>query len=286
MQLCEHASWIAIVGLLMGCGLSNADSANISTAQDELEIQVTPSTTRHLISSDPTSHELFFDGQLDIAWPFSVGDEPQINYCGPTAAMNLLAWYGEEVSYLKTDDSWKKTYSLLGNEMKTNTWDSSVGVLGLCMSICRLGAACSAICYDLTTKNLNAGTLPADMRDTLENHAPAEHKLVSLDVSSGGMNVDVLRYALSRGNPVIVLLFVGGKSLHWNVVTGVFKKDDQTMVRYASAQPPDQPDPSYNDYYEESEAAFTRQWALSDITNDVERAVLNAVGVVPFTTMY
>jgi hypothetical protein len=127
-------------------------------------------------------------------------DEPDDNYCGPTAVKNFLVWYGSD-----------EDYAVLGDEMRTNTW---------------YGAALGGFAP------IKAGTLPADLRDALSRRAPEGYTAC---IEQGKGDFESIRSALAAGDQVVVLESRGSGNLHWAVTTGVYLDGETPVVRLANS---------------------------------------------------
>ena len=165
----------------------------------------------------------------------NVNEPPEkINYCGPTAGMNLLYWYtGPSVPY--------DTYYQLGSEMHTNDWMSFGDALSVCYCACSLDPwcffpdpLCEATCPTLVS-TFNVGTHPDDMENTLRKHSLLESSVgYLLFRHQGNPGLEALEYCLAQGNPVVVLIWTG-KTLHWTTVIGTtYDQNGTVMVRFAN----------------------------------------------------
>jgi hypothetical protein len=135
--------------------------------------------------------------------------EPASNYCGPTAGRNLLAWYGEEVSY-----------ATLGSEMSTNSWMSTIDEAAECGVICGFDPVCFTACYAAVDTLADAGTIPTDMLTAFMQNSPIGYRPYAYQ-GSADISISYFDWMLQNGNPVAVLIWTG-KELHWTLVTGTY----------------------------------------------------------------
>jgi hypothetical protein len=151
---------------------------------------------------------------------YQQSDEPDDNFCGPTAGKNLLFWYGADVGY-----------GTIASEMHTNTWDFGP-VFAAVFLLDPEPISALVIAAIISDAAVKAGTLPGDLRNVIASRAPAGHSLCSED---GSVTIDELRRSLSAGNPVIFLESEGDKNLHWAVVTGIVGGGPDPSLHFANA---------------------------------------------------
>jgi hypothetical protein len=148
-------------------------------------------------------------------------DEPDVNYCGPTAGKNFLAWYG------LTD-----LYGALSKEMETNSWDTAP-VLGAAGLICAFEPICTSILGSTVSDiAVKAGSLPRFVRESLYGRMPSGYEACGTE---GIDSLEDIRQSLANGNPVVFLESQGKGNLHWAMVTGVEPQDNDTMLRVANS---------------------------------------------------
>jgi hypothetical protein len=139
-------------------------------------------------------------------------DEPDENWCGPTAGKNLLYWYGADVPY-----------SALGGPMQTNARGTD-DLIDFCISACLFVdvpciVACGAVAEFIPASYTKWGTLPPDLDGALDALKPDGYVRCS---DTSDLSLDSLRWSLSNGNPVIFLESTGQWNLHWAAVTGLY----------------------------------------------------------------
>ena len=184
-------------------------------------------------------------------------DEPQVNFCGPTAGKNLLFWYGADVDY-----------NTLAGEMRTNTWDFPA-VLVAVLLIDPEPISAAIIAGIISDAAVKAGTLPGDMRRVIANRAPAGHGECTEDSS---VTLDEIRGSLSRGNPVIFLESQGSGNLHWAVVTGISGGGSNPTIVCANSS-----DRNFNDW--------AHDVTLDPVGDGIVRSVLSSLFGVDANTL-
>jgi hypothetical protein len=187
-------------------------------------------------------------------------DEPDDNYCGPTAGMNFLLWYG-------LDDS----YETLARDMKTNTWDR-LAALGTAAAICGGEPICTTVLAVTASEAIvKAGSLPHDVRETLYNRMPDGYEACGRE---GIGSLDDVQASLAAGNPVVYLESGGTNNLHWAVITGIDYSGAEPLVHVANA--------GWRTW-----SSFNPAWGLSNIGNDfVYRVMVDdllGLDLTPFT---
>ncbi len=178
-------------------------------------IEISPSLTRYSLTSPEGRVSLFADRTcgraLDIsAWLgwFFQSMEPEINYCGPTAGMNQLEWFGVP-----------STYEHLGTQMNTNEWTDTEIIIA-CLG--------DPICIAALDYLINVGTAPEDMKKTLAEHSPPGYQL---SWHEGNPGLATFEAWLAEGNPITVLIWTGS-SLHWTNIIGTYEDNGTPMVRF------------------------------------------------------
>ena len=161
-------------------------------------------------------------------------DEPEENFCGPTAGKNFLFWYGRDESY-----------SSLASAMKTNTWDTEEVIVGtglVCTAGCLvagvpnpicIGACTAATAFVVADALVKAGSLPGDVEQAM-----ADRKLSGYITCPGeDLELDEVVRSLSHGNPIMFIESTGEGNLHWAVITGLFRNpgDPELRVRIANS---------------------------------------------------
>ena len=240
------------------------------------EIPITTNLNRYVskASNDEINLFLTMDSLCNgSSWEqqFTQSDEePEINYCGPTAVKNTLFWYGIEKDYL-----------ILGEEMRTNTWDNDeeVGLLlaAICAVVCGgffinpiCVVSCSLVAYEAVSSLLNAGTLPQNVSKTLTDYAPAGFMVIH---RSGSPILSNLLVEVAAGNPVIALIYRNG-ALHWVTVTGWYDDSGTMSLRLANNA-----DMKWED--------FEEAWSLKHVTDvDAARLLLNGLGLQPYVYIH
>lgn len=149
-------------------------------------------------------------------------DEPDINYCGPTAGRNFLSWYGLDAPY-----------DNLGSEMKTNAWDTAP-VLGAAALVCAFEPICTGILTStIADIAVKAGSLPRYVRESLYGRMPAGYEACGTE---GVDSLEDIRQSLIRGNPVVYLESRKYGNLHWAVITGLEARNGDTFLRIANSE--------------------------------------------------
>jgi hypothetical protein len=166
-------------------------------------------------------------------------DEPDDNWCGPTAGRNFLNWYGLDVA------NWPD----LGDPMHTNNWDvgntsacadacfeSCITIIG-CVLFPGCVATCEAWWGNAIVEATKAGTLPDDLDRVLDQRLPSGY--IRCRESDGNhITLDKIRWSLKHGDPVIFNESRGENNLHWAAITGIRKDSSgQIMLRIANSQP-------------------------------------------------
>lgn len=168
-------------------------------------------------------------------------DEPAVGYCGPTAMINVLFWYGIDISY---EDA--------ARAMRLRAWrpkDARQSV-ALCATVCGLEPACSAACYLVVKRELSAlGTNARDAVRAIKRAAPEGYRAVS--TSDDPSQIVEIIWQLVDGNPVVVGEYIGG--LHLSVLTGIQIDPDTGELWVIMAN-------SYHRPLDE----FMRAWSLRD----------------------
>jgi EGF domain/RTX calcium-binding nonapeptide repeat (4 copies) len=202
----------------------------------------------HLSPSDP------------IPWEqqYVQSNEPEENFCGPTAGKNLFFWYGADVPY-----------GTIADEMRTNEWDFPAVFAAVILIVPEpiTAAILAAIISDAAVK---AGTLTGDMENVIGNRgAPFGYVLCSHQDSS--VSLDELRTSLSAGHPVVYLESRGEGNLHWAAVTGIADSGADPQLRIANSG-------------ERSFSQWQNDISLSQVGGGVVRTVLRTLfGLHPNT---
>ena len=183
-------------------------------------------------------------------------EEPEVNFCGPTAGKNLLFWHGMDVDY-----------AVIADEMNTNTWDTAA-VLGAAALACGFEPICTAIVTAIVSDAIvKAGTIPGDMRGSIYGRTPAGYVPC---VETFVADLDAIRFSLSNGSPVIYLESRGEGNLHWAVVTGIYQSSGVTHLRVANSA-----NRSWDD--------FRTDWSVSRVGGAVVRGLLDGLlGIKPY----
>ncbi len=260
------------------CDSTNGNTCTVIMNQDR---GVTFSDQRTVLDISPTLQRLIWskpDGRVDLfedrqctEWKgnWIDDDEPHENYCGPTAAMNLLDWYGAPSSY-----------DQLGSEMHTNNWMSNAEAIKACTCFCSPCRwclcpdvlTCTPACAVLANGFFDVGTHPDDMESTLRKHSPlGSSEGYLLFRHQGNPGLETLEYRLAEGNPVVVLIW-NGKTLHWTLVTGTYDANGTVMVRLANN----------NDLTWDT---FVHQWSFEGLNWPVPR-LLGDFGIKNFVSMH
>jgi len=187
---------------------------------------------------------------------FTQDDEPTENYCGPTAGMNFLSWYGIAA-----------TYQELGQEMHTNTWDTGA-IVGAAIVVCGLDPVCATIVSVAVTNTVGrAGSLPGDVGSALLAHLPPGYVFCL----NSPLSLDQIHRSLVDANPIVMLVSAGSGNLHWEVITGLYKSGSDTWLRIANADDNDLTWPN-----------FQNEWSLSQVGDSTTKGLLNDVlGIGP-----
>lgn len=194
---------------------------------------------------------------------YAQGDEqPFVNYCGPTAIKNFLYWYGADA-----------TYADLGNEMRTNTWDTG-SIFAAIVGLGHLVGCIEPICWGIATSVIagavvNAGTLPIDMLAAMDRRAPPGYVAC---MKSGDENVDPIIRSLSEGNPVVFLESRGDGNLHWAVATGLVNDNGDLRLLVANSA-------------NRGVSQFQTDWSLSSVGDGVRRSFLSMFGLNSYTML-
>jgi hypothetical protein len=178
-------------------------------------LTISPTLQRFSMESPDGRVNLYYDTEC-APWEgdWFQGNEPADNFCGPTAGMNLLDWYGTP-----------STYDHLGDEMNTNDWISTTEALKACLCSCSPcpkclcpELSCSALCTALSNTFFDVGTPPDDLENTLRKHSLLESSVgYLLFRHRGNPGLETLEYLLAQGSPIVVLLW-NGKTLHWTLI--------------------------------------------------------------------
>jgi len=230
---------------------------------------MSPPLQRFSLESPDGRVNLYYDTEC-FPWVgnYFQGNEPADNYCGPTAGMNLLDWYGAP-----------STYDHLGDEMNTNDWISTPEALKACLCSCSPcpmclcpEPSCSAVCTVLSNTFFDVGTPPDDLENTLRRHSRLESSVgYLLFRHRGNPGLETFEYLLAQGNPIVVLIW-NGKTLHWALVTGTYDANGTVMVRFANN----------NDLTWDT---FVHQWSFESMNWPVPR-LLDNFGIENFVWMH
>jgi len=185
-------------------------------------ITISPTLTRYSLTSPDGRVGLYEDHACNqwFGW-YLESMEPEVNYCGPTAGMNVLGWYG-----VPSD------YGHLGSQMRTNNWmGTNAELIAHCTYNCLLEPTCTAACYLIKDYLIEVGTLPEDVEKTLAEHSPPGYQLGRF---RGNPGLDTIEDNLREGRPIVVLIWTGSR-LHWTVVTGTYEDNGTVLVRFANA---------------------------------------------------
>lgn len=192
---------------------------------------------------------------------FEQADEPEVNYCGPTAGRNLLSWYGKDVSY-----------ATLGVDMRTNNWDQGGFAVKYCAAVTGINAPLFAICYKILTKELAAGTLPGDMKNALNTRKPTGFEV---KMRTGSTDSFEIFNQLADGNPVMALIFTESGTLHWVVITGTYLDNGVLKLRVANGT-----DYTLSDF-------INKYWSLDKVGDAfIDGFLSSELGIKPYTMLY
>ena len=232
-------------------------------------LDMSPPLQRFSLESPDGRVNLYYDTEC-FPWVgnYFQGNEPADNYCGPTAGMNLLDWYGAP-----------STYDHLGDEMNTNDWISTPEALKACLCSCSPcpmclcpEPSCSAVCTVLSNTFFDVGTPPDDLENTLRRHSRLESSVgYLLFRHRGNPGLETFEYLLAQGNPIVVLIW-NGKTLHWALVTGTYDANGTVMVRFANND-----DLTWD--------TFVHQWSFESMNWPVPR-LLDNFGIENFVWMH
>ena len=272
---CQYGSCI---GSSINCDDSNActaDSCNPASGcvrtDARTAIYIAPTFARYTMTFADSRVSLYetSSSRCDVPWNgwWGPSDEPERNYCGPTAAKNLLFWYGHS-----------SDYSALGSEMRTDDWLSITDVVKDCACVCSPSPiclptelACTLSCSVLTEgldKFYGIGTSPDNLQKVLAKESPYGYQLYR---KSGNPGIETFESHLREGNPIVVLIWTGSR-LHWTLVTGTYDENGTTKVRFAN-------------HGDQTWDWFVHQWSFSGIDWPVSQ-VLGDFGIHPYTWMY
>jgi hypothetical protein len=209
--------------------------------------------------------DLYYD-QACVPWSgnWTQSDEPHDNYCGPTAGMNVLDWYGTPSSYAQ-----------LGSEMKTNDWMSGWDLAWDCALLCGIllpDPSCIAACMGAADYFTDVGTSPDNMESALRKHSIVGANTGYLLYRRGGNpGLEGLERLLAQGSPVIGLIWTGS-TLHWVTIVGTYNQEGTVMVRLAN-------------YGDESWEWLVHQWRFAGLDWPVTD-ILSGKGIEPDTRLY
>jgi hypothetical protein len=199
----------------------------VTCTQDCTPTVVGFGVTRCITARPDGTVDLFLNPGDATPWKetYVQANEPQQNFCGPTAGKNVGLWYGSDPSYAD-----------LAFEMKTNTWDEDA-IVSLCQSGCfPFDLPCLGLCLlngeAIGDAFVEAGSLPGDMRAALDARMPPGYVRCAGDDS---VTLAQLSWSLSKGDPVIYLESRGAENLHWAAVTGIFNSTTGPAIRIANA---------------------------------------------------
>lgn len=203
---------------------------------------------------------------------FRQDDEPEENYCGPTAARNLLTWYDADVSYEE-----------LGAAMHTNTWrdaGTELAVFGLAFAACAGELICSFSVYGAVFEAaVNAGTLPRDFMTALQPRLPEGY--FACLVQESLPSVEEVKGSLAQGNPIIYLESLGG-GLHWAVINGIYEDAGVWQVRTANSHDAVNPDGSRTNVARPW-STFLSHWSLEQLDPILRGPLGDSLGLQPYT---
>lgn len=244
---------------------------------------VSPTLDRFIWSHPDGRVDLYYDEKCapsaDVPWHgwlVQANEYPHTSYCGPTAGINLLDWYGE----IDRAAGCAGYYDQFGSEMNVNQWMSFGDVVGACACACSPCPYC--LCPEPTCWTgctvlsegyetiLDIGTHPDDMERTLRKHQPARYVLYR---HQGEIGLATFEAILGEGNPIVVLIWTGS-TLHWTVVTGTYDFEGTVMVRFAN-----------NDVPNQTWSWFVHTWSFAGLNWPLPN-ILSDLGIHPFVGMY
>ncbi|MDQ3367103.1 MAG: hypothetical protein M3680_16895 [Myxococcota bacterium] len=227
------------------------------------QIEVTPGVTRCVAAPGDGTVSLHLSPGDLTPWEqqYVQADEPEPNFCGPTAGRNLLFWYGHDVSY-----------ATFAAGMRTNEWEEGIGLFALAVAVCGGDfVICAPIVYTIASDSLiNAGSLPADVASSLTAQRPAGYGFCA---SQGSNALAPIRNALERGSPVYYLESRGEGNLHWAVLTGLYDDAGVLSVRVANST-------------ERPWDEFVADWSISKVGGGIVRSLLAGLGLQPYIRYY
>jgi hypothetical protein len=228
----------------------------------EFPVVISQSLTRYARKSAAAEFELqLTSGGGGYEQAFDQDDEPEDNYCGPTAGKNLLHWYGKA-----------RSYETLASAMSTNDWANGLDVLAACSAACSFEPLCAGSCYTVVNGALEVGTLPDDMAHALDLYKPSGYRVYRYE--SASESIHRMLSQVAEGNPVVALQSTGKRNLHWVVVTGTyFDANSNLVLRIANSE-----NRTVND--------FLSDWSLSKVGNSAVRKVLKELGLVPYIMIH
>jgi hypothetical protein len=206
----------------------------------------------------PDRQSVFFGAPAQWTGTYQQSDEPDVNYCGPTAGKNFLTWYGEDAPYAQ-----------LAQEMNTNSWDTGP-VVGAAAAVCLGEPICTGILGGIVSGYVvKAGTLPNDLRNSLNGHVISGYVPCQANFSG---SLEEIQTALTEGNPLVYLESEESQQLHWAVIVGIRTESDGTSyIEVANSD-----ERPWNTFHDD--------WSLRKVGPSSERDVLaGAFGLKPYT---
>jgi hypothetical protein len=217
-----------------------------------------PGLLDRYVSTGTSGSRSLYVGSEEFVERYTQANEPEDNYCGPTALANLYYWYGRPVSYS------------IAIDLKTNDWGIETLALKYCTASCTfLGIpdpGCVTTCYAAVKTYGEVGTLPKDMERVLRNNAPPGFKLV---VGSGTGRVGDILDQLFYGNPVVALLSEG-RNLHWVTITGAYVENGVLKLRIANGA-------------DRTLSEFLSDWSLNNLGSLKKAFIEDELNVRPYT---
>jgi hypothetical protein len=190
-------------------------------------------------------------------------DEPEKNYCGPTAAKNFLFWYGMD-----------SPYEDLAAELNTNHWDT-LAVGGAAGVACAFVPTCtSAVASVVSELLVKAGTRPSDLRKVMYGtRMRTPYRACGEEGHNGLPNI---HNSLADGNPIIVFESREADNVHWAMIVGLYTVGGKTWVRMANSE-----DRTWSD--------FVVDWSIDKagnrFVNKVVQDDLLGIGLKPYMSL-
>jgi hypothetical protein len=203
--------------------------------------------------------------------PYLQSDEPEQNFCGPTAGKNQLFWYGTDPAY-----------GSLAGAMKANSWTADV-FDSRCQDLCLpfdfvCEAACDALAIPAFAAFSGAGTLPEDMNGVMDSLKPPGYVRCN---NGDDITLPQLQWSLAHGNPVIFLESRAENNLHWAVISGLYRDtpSSELKLRFLNSSP----DVNFAEYQSNASIEKVSQGTGSSL---VKGFLDNVLGINPTIIRY